>query len=214
MAPKKGKADKTALEDGAAMILDYLRKQNRPYSAIDISANLHNKVTKSYAAKALKEMHERKQVEGRVSGKQIVYHALQDPADDATPEALAAIEDGIKQLQDELAAHKASEKSLRGELAMLCSKVPISELRQEVSRLEAERAETLGRLAKLRNDDDGALVSAEQRAQVEREWKEWRKHVHVRKKICRDLWERCTEVLPEDTTKEDLWESLGLEGAF
>jgi len=139
------------------------------------------------------------------SGKQIVYHALQDPADDATPEALAAIEDGIKQLQDELAAHKASEKSLRGELAMLCSKVPISELRQEVSRLEAERAETLGRLAKLRNDDDGALVSAEQRAQVEREWKEWRKHVHVRKKICRDLWERCTEVLPEDTTKEDLW---------
>ncbi|KAL2009245.1 hypothetical protein VTN00DRAFT_7439 [Thermoascus crustaceus] len=185
MAPKKGKADKTPLED-------------------------------AYAAKTLKEMHERKQVEGRVSGKQIVYHALQDPADDATPEALAAIDDEIRQLQDKLAAYKASEKSMRGELAVLCAKVPISELRHEVSKLEVERAETLHRLAKLRSrdDDSSVLVSAEQRIQVEREWTEWRKHVHVRKKICRDLWERCTEVLPEDTTKEDLWESLGLEGTF
>ncbi|KAL2003583.1 hypothetical protein VTN02DRAFT_3249 [Thermoascus thermophilus] len=161
-------------------------------------------------------MFERKQIEGRVSGKQIVYHALQDPADDATPEALAAIDDEIRQLQDKLAAYKASEKAMRGELAVLCAKVPISELRQEVSKLEVERAETLDRLAKLRssdNDDDNSVpVSAEQRAKVEREWKEWRKHAHVRKKICRDLWERCTEVLPEDTTKEDLWESLGLEG--
>lgn len=96
---------------------------------------------------------------------------------------------------------------MRGELAVLCAKVPISELRQEVSKLEVERAETLDCLAKLRSsDDDNSFpVSAEQRAKVEREWKEWRKHVHVRKKICRDLWERCTEVLPEDTTKEDLW---------
>ncbi|EGX46006.1 hypothetical protein AOL_s00110g170 [Orbilia oligospora ATCC 24927] len=38
------------------MILDYLQKQNRPYSATDISANLHNAVTKANAVKLLKEL--------------------------------------------------------------------------------------------------------------------------------------------------------------
>lgn len=67
-------------------------KQNRPYSAIDVSANLHNKVTKgafretqrrcemlllmqvkltyevAAAAKILKDLHEQKLIEGRTAG--------------------------------------------------------------------------------------------------------------------------------------------------
>lgn len=57
--------------------MEYLIKQNRPYSAVDISSNLHNAVTKTTAAKLLKEMHESGQIEGRVSGKAVVYHVIQ-----------------------------------------------------------------------------------------------------------------------------------------
>jgi 26S proteasome regulatory subunit (ATPase 3-interacting protein) len=71
MAPRKKTEEKAAANEAADMVLHYLRvfltsyttiegnvlidrsisltstgKQNRPYSAIDISANLHNKVTK------------------------------------------------------------------------------------------------------------------------------------------------------------------------
>jgi len=81
MAPtKKDKEEKEVKlnpEQSAALILDYLRKQNRPYSATDISANLKNRVTKTAAAKLLKDMHERGELEGRAAGKQIVYHVVQ-----------------------------------------------------------------------------------------------------------------------------------------
>ncbi len=83
MAPIKKDAEDTKKEaklnpeQSATLILDYLRKQNRPYSATDISANLKNRVTKTAAAKLLKDMHERKEIEGRAAGKQIVYHVIQ-----------------------------------------------------------------------------------------------------------------------------------------
>ena len=51
------------------MILDYLQKQNRPYSATDISANLHNAVTKANAAKLLKELSDNGDLVVCVSGK-------------------------------------------------------------------------------------------------------------------------------------------------
>ena len=79
MAPTKKdeKEVKLTPDQSAALILEYLRKQNRPYSATDISTNLKNRVTKSAAAKLLKDMHERNDIEGKAAGKQIVYHAIQ-----------------------------------------------------------------------------------------------------------------------------------------
>jgi len=38
------------------LVLSYLRKQNRPYSATDITNNLHNAVTKSTAQKILQQL--------------------------------------------------------------------------------------------------------------------------------------------------------------
>lgn len=79
MAPTKKdeKEAKLTPEQSATVVLDYLRKQNRPYSATDISTNLKNRVTKAAAAKLLKDMHERNEIEGRAAGKQLVYHAIQ-----------------------------------------------------------------------------------------------------------------------------------------
>ena len=79
MAPakKEEKEAKLTPEQSATLVLDYLRKQNRPYSATDISANLKNRVTKTAAAKLLKDLHERNEIEGRAAGKQLVYHSIQ-----------------------------------------------------------------------------------------------------------------------------------------
>jgi hypothetical protein len=79
MAPtkKEEKEAKLTPEQSAALVLDFLRKQNRPYSATDISANLKNRVTKTAAAKLLKDLHERNEIEGRAAGKQLVYHSIQ-----------------------------------------------------------------------------------------------------------------------------------------
>jgi 26S proteasome regulatory subunit (ATPase 3-interacting protein) len=70
--------EKLTPAQSSALILTYLRqKESRPYSAIDISANLKNRVTKTSAAKILKDLHERGEIAGCTQGKQSVYHALQ-----------------------------------------------------------------------------------------------------------------------------------------
>lgn len=181
--------------------------------AVEISANLHNKVTKVTAAKVLRELHQNEKIEGRVSGKQTVYHALQAPDDDATPEAIAALDNDIKILQDQLTGLKASEKKARAELATLNAKPLLSEIQKDIGQLELEKEEITTNLARLRRSNP-TQVSLEERTKIEREWKIWQRHVNVRRRICRELWGRCSDVLPEDMTREELWESLGLEGAF
>ena len=74
---KEEKEAKLTPQQSADLIMDYLRKQNRPYSATDISTNLKNRVSKAAAAKLLKDMHERKEIEGRAAGKQLIYHVIQ-----------------------------------------------------------------------------------------------------------------------------------------
>jgi 26S proteasome regulatory subunit (ATPase 3-interacting protein) len=78
MPPRKPTAKASPSDpDPTELIVSYLKSQNRPYSATDISSNLHNKVTKTKTDKFLKEMFERKEIDGKVSGKQWVYWSLQ-----------------------------------------------------------------------------------------------------------------------------------------
>ncbi|KAJ9658922.1 hypothetical protein H2201_007572 [Coniosporium apollinis] len=150
MAPRKEKTEKVSADEAADTVLSYLRKQNRPYSATDISASLHNKVTKTAAAKILKEMHERKEIEGRAAGKQIVYHVIQNSEDAATPEDLQAMDEEIQRLRDETSQAKAMEKTLRSTLSNTNATLSTADLRASVAALEAERAEVIARLGPLR----------------------------------------------------------------
>jgi len=78
MPPRKTTVKATLSDpDPTELIISYLKSQNRPYSATDISSNLHNKITKAKTDKFLKEMFERKEIDGKVSGKQWVYWYLQ-----------------------------------------------------------------------------------------------------------------------------------------
>ncbi|KAL4783950.1 Tat binding protein 1-interacting protein-domain-containing protein [Aspergillus varians] len=214
MVQKKGKPDKYSKDaslEGSALILDYLRKQNRPYSAIDISTNLHNKVTKTYAVKALRELHQKKEIECRVAGKQMVYHALQEELDESCTDAAAAMDEEIVSLQEQLPSLKENEKKIQGEFNSLSAIPLLSELRIEVENLEEEKESLVTRLAKV-HGDGSTHVSPQEKEDVRKAWKIWSNHARVRAQICRDLWRRCSETLPENVTREELWESLGLEG--
>src|SRR5712664_782156 len=137
-------------------------------------------------------------------GKQLVYHVLQDPADDLMPDALHTMDEEIQQLQNDLTAYRAHEKELRAELSALSAKVPIAELRQEVRMLEKEKESCLMRFSKIQTEAVKP-VGVEEKTHVEMSWKKWQIHYNTRRRICRDLWSRCTEVLPDGTTEEDLW---------
>lgn len=107
-------------------------------------------------------------------------------------------------MQEQLTTWKANEKKARADLATLCSKPLLSELRQDIDRLGKEKESILGRLATLHGNDSLQMSPAE-RAEIELEWKLWQKHVNTRSRICRDMWKRCSEVVPEGMTREELW---------
>ncbi|KAJ5831000.1 uncharacterized protein N7525_009253 [Penicillium rubens] len=129
------------------------------------------------------------------------------------PEVVAALKLDIERLEDELATLKANEKKARAALAALHAKPRISDLRQDISRLESEESTIQARLAS-RHEGESVQMSPEEREKLEKEWKCWQRHANVRRRICRDLWGQCSEVLPEDMTAAELWESLGLEGTL
>ncbi|KAH1375357.1 hypothetical protein KXW31_000951 [Aspergillus fumigatus] len=216
MTQKKAKAADMldgGAKDEASLILDYLRKQNRPYSAIDVSTNLHNKVTKTHAAKVLRELHRKKEIEARVSGKHTVYHAVQEASDEFTIETMAMMNERNEQLEKQLTTLKTKEKKARTELATLSTKPLLCELRHDVGQLEQETQAISSRLKKIQKRDS-IQMSPEKRAELGKEWRRWNRIASVRKRICRDLWSRCLEVSPDNVCREELWDSLGLEGSF
>ncbi|MCJ1461864.1 hypothetical protein MMC07_000463 [Pseudocyphellaria aurata] len=213
MAPRKEKADKTSNGGGNAenLIVNYLKQQNRPYSATDISANLHNKVTKTYATKALKELHESQLIAGKAAGKQIVYHALQDPSDAVSLDDLAAMDKQIHDLGEAIATAKAHEKLLRANLIAVNATQSTDDLRASIITLESEKKEILARLGPLRSGTV-APVSTADKDEVDQAWKMWSRAASARKRIGLELWELCTEEM-QAQAKEDLWDELGLENA-
>ena len=137
-------------------------------------------------------------------GKQVVYHAVQDPTDAMSLEDLAAMDKDIATLQETIYTAKANEKLLRANLVNVNATLSTQELRDSVSILEHETKEILQRLGPLRSGNVKPVLPEEKDA-VDREWGQWSRKAAVRKKICLELWGFCTEEVPEGKTREELW---------
>lgn len=66
----------------AEAVLKYLVDTNRPYSANDITQNLHKKFGKTEILRALDALVSKEKIKEKVYGKQKVYCALQDDDQD------------------------------------------------------------------------------------------------------------------------------------
>ena len=139
-----------------------------------------------------------------LTGKQVVYHAIQDPADVMSLEELAAMDKEITALRENIAIAKANEKLLRASLISVNATLSTEELRSSVSILEHEKKEISERLEPLRSGSVKPVLPEEKEA-VDSEWSQWARKAASRKKICMELWECCTEEVPEGKTKADLW---------
>lgn len=56
-----------------AIVLEYLTKQNRPYSVTDIVTNLHNSMSKVVATKALVQLETAGSILAKTYGKSAIY---------------------------------------------------------------------------------------------------------------------------------------------
>ncbi|ELR03845.1 hypothetical protein GMDG_01374 [Pseudogymnoascus destructans 20631-21] len=192
MPPRKAAAASTTTkpttDDAKActLILTYLISQNRPYSATEISSNLHNAVTKARTDKLLKEMFERGEIAGKASGKQWVFWGVQDPNATSTPEELAAADAQIAALRDKIPTLKSELKSASTTLSTLRSAPTTSALRESVQTLETDKEDKEGRLHVLRAGSTKP-VNVEEREAVEGEWRRWKRTRDARKRAFGEL---------------------------
>jgi 26S proteasome regulatory subunit, ATPase 3, interacting protein len=138
-------------------------------------------------------------------GKQIVYHAVQSaPGKLSTEDDVAALDDRITKFRNELTSAKTTEKNLKLHLTALSNVMTRDELHSKVSGLECEKDSLLARLVQLKKVNVKP-VSATERATIEEAHAVWSKHVNTRKRICKELWWKCLEAMPEGEAADELW---------
>lgn len=139
-----------------------------------------------------------------ISGKQIVYHALQETQDVAGPEDIGAVEQEITHLREEIATMKGKEKILKANLIHLNATISTQDLRAGLLAVDAQKKDILVRLDPLRSGSVKPVLP-EEKAVVDQAWKLWNTRANTRKKICLEVWAIVTEEMPEGKTKEELW---------
>jgi 26S proteasome regulatory subunit (ATPase 3-interacting protein) len=157
------------------------------------------------AQKILIKLHEAKKIEGRISGKQSVYHAIQDLALAPTSEELAQMDALTTQYRDETASLTTQAKTLRTSLARLTSSLSTADLRHQVAAMQEEKSEIEGRLEKLRSATVKP-VSVEEKRAVDRELRDVGRCRERRARIVKEMWGFIQEVVPKeewDSMKED-----------
>ncbi|GAA5843119.1 hypothetical protein JCM11251_003936 [Rhodosporidiobolus azoricus] len=120
------------------LILSYLKEQNRPYGATDISANLKNRVSNPQAKKALAALLEKGEIMGKVYGKTTVYCALQEGDADLSTEDLASIDEQNVTLVAEEQKLKEELKVLAVRKAEAMKTLRTSEMSKAVQESEAK----------------------------------------------------------------------------
>ncbi|KAH8779330.1 Tat binding protein 1-interacting [Hyaloscypha finlandica] len=189
----------------------YLKEQNRPYSATEVSANLHGKVTKTVADKLLKEMEQNGQIVGKATkkdgGGQWVFWGLQDAADTLSPEQLASMDEQINTLKSSIPSLKTTQRNLTLKLNTLLSAPTTAALHTLISSIQQEKKL---KAEKLREFTEGAvkMVTKEEVSKVGREVKEWA----VKRKKRMDAFKGLEAMLMQGPwSKEELWEKAGVE---
>ncbi|KAJ7125003.1 TBPIP-domain-containing protein [Mycena epipterygia] len=213
MAPKgdpKAKSDVKVLkgQDAEDSVLDYIKRMNRPYGAVDVSANLKGAVPKPAVQKILLALAEKGDLVQKTYGKTSFFVANQANIEALPAERFAALEEECKAVDEENKLIGAEVKILSSELARLKTTPTDTQLDVLISELTEAIKKTDAQLQPLRSG--APLISAEDLEQVDADWVKWRAEWVRRKKIFNDFWQLATDTLtPQDALT--LAEDLGIE---
>ncbi|KAJ3994144.1 TBPIP-domain-containing protein [Lentinula boryana] len=206
----KQKSDVKVLKGQEAedKILEYVRRMNRPYGAVDVAANLKGAVPKAATQKILVALAEKGELVQKNYSKTTFFVANQAKIDTLSPEKISALEEEYKKSDEENKGLALQIKSAATELSRIKNLPSDSELNEQLTSLEDAIAKRISLLQPLRSG--APPISAEEVAQIDADWLKWREEWIRRKKIFNSLWVLATDSLPpQDATI--LSEDLGIE---
>ncbi|KAJ7209649.1 TBPIP-domain-containing protein, partial [Mycena pura] len=195
-------------QDAEDLVLDYVKRMNRPYGAVDVAANLKGAVPKTAVQKILVALAEKGELVQKAYGKTSFFVANQANIQIIPAEDLAALEEEFKLLEEENKSGGAAVKCLNAELGKLKATPTDEQLDLQVSELTQAIRKADAQLEPLRSG--APLISEADLEMVDADWLRWRAEWVRRKKIFNDFWQLATDSL----TVQDaagLAEDLGIE---
>lgn len=210
MAKKRAASESSSqgLDKDEQAILEYLVKQNRPYSATDIFNNLHGAVGKTACVRVLNLLAEKGLIHSKTYGKQSVYVARQDTDSAATPEELSILDVQIAEAKKILATKLERNSELQSKLSSLLSSPTDEKLLDSIKQLRDEIEEKRKRLEKL--GTGGQLVDPVERTKVLAESESLNKILKSRRRLCMDMvngiMEGAVDAIGRKTVKEFMQE--------
>ncbi|KAJ2613392.1 PSMC3 interacting protein [Coemansia sp. RSA 1365] len=202
MPPKKAK-DSSAEENA---VLDYLIKVNRPYSANDISSQLHGLVSPAQAKKILNDLADDERLQRKANGKQQVFYAPQSTIEVPGAEEAEEEEETIKELEQQVVQLKGENKVLSSRLQGLTSALTDDQIRERIAKLSVEAKSNEERLVQLRS---GEVISPQEKAKIEAEHSAMVKHWKSRKRMFKNIADAIGEGYPGKMS--DLFSELDIE---
>ncbi|KJE95582.1 hypothetical protein CAOG_006022 [Capsaspora owczarzaki ATCC 30864] len=204
----KATTKKGAVDNDESVILDYLNKQNRPYSAIDIFNNLHGAVGKTAVTKALASLTAGEKIIEKEYGKQHVYCPRQDQFEIPDEAELDQLDQTIDELRDQLREEnvKVSGASMK-----------TVDIIARVAALRTKNAANMERLEKLKTGTK--LVSSAEIARVKKNYTTAHTAWRSRKKMCMNVIDQVMESYPKpkahliDLVKMETDEEVGVNFA-
>ncbi|OCH86474.1 TBPIP-domain-containing protein [Obba rivulosa] len=195
-------------QDAEDAVLEYLKRMNRPFGAVDVSANLKGAVPKTATQKILVALADKGEIVQKTYGKTTFFVANQANLEDMPAEKLAALEAEHKALEEENKALAAEVRTATTELAKLRNTPTDAELSVELQRTIGAVEKARARLQPLRSG--APLVTADELTQLDTEWARWRTEWVRRRKIFLTFWQMVTDALtPQEA--DELAEELGIE---
>ncbi|KAJ2354488.1 hypothetical protein GGF43_003241 [Coemansia sp. RSA 2618] len=202
MPPKKAKGS----SNEEKTVLDYLIKVNRPYSANDISSQLHGLVSPAQAKKILNDLADEEKLQRKINGKQQIFFAIQTAIEVPSVEEAEQEEEAIKDVEQQLGRVKDENKVLAGRLHGLTNALTDDQMRERIATLSTEVKQNEERLEQLRS---GEVISPEEKTKIETEHVVMTKHWKTRKRIFKNIIDTISEGYPGKIS--DLFEELGVE---
>ncbi|KIM63504.1 hypothetical protein SCLCIDRAFT_117295 [Scleroderma citrinum Foug A] len=189
-------------------ILQYMKKMNRPFGAVDIASNLKGAVPKATTAKILVILAEKGEIVQKTYGKTNFYVINQAKVDTVAADELAALEAECKALEEGNTALIARVKQLTAELTKIKSTPTDQELDAQLTDADEMVRRMLDSLAPLRAGT--SLITTQDMDRIDADWARWREEWVRRRSVFNSFWQLVTDAMPpQDATA--LAEDLGLE---
>ena len=188
-------------------VFDYLLKQNRPYSAVDLHQNMGKDFGKTAVVKSLECVTAEGKIKEKVYGKQKVYCIDQTQFPDVDEKEIKQMDADIVQCNGKLQLKSDEIRKLESEFKNFDSMLSTDSAKAEIEKLCPEIEQLKSKLGKLK--EGRVLISKEEKEKVyknrEKFVKEWRK----RKRMTSDILNSILEGYPKP--KKQLYEDIGIE---